>query len=340
MRNESARLNGLMEQSLVMTQNLEMPGVVPDVKFLEREVWQLERECRLLSTPLKTISRPSSATPSPQTSELRKELLSTKEELAELKRQVELIKNPPGSPTFGGRSRQNTSQHHYHHYYYHAPDFTRPLSYASEGKMEEDTPIRSRFFRELPTPPLSASSASASIRHQRFSSLFSAYPPADLKTPVEEVPPPLERTYSQDTIASSVQTDPYTKPLLTTPLKRSSSHESIFDQTLSTPVLTVRQSPRSSPLCCTTTSSPTYLSASAYLRQNTTSSLLLLSSTRGKQSRGLSSRKSFWNLFDKGSSPRTRVALAHERANTSDLGSPVVVCTEVDVGMLRDALEG
>jgi hypothetical protein len=203
----------------------------------------------------------------------------------------------------------------------------------------DNTPIHSRFFRDLPTPPLTASSASTSIRHERFSSLFSAYPLADLNIPVEEAPHSLERTYSDDSMASSPQTESYVKHLTATPLKRSSSHESIFENT-STPMITARQSPRSSPLSSSTISTPTYLSASAYLRQNTTSSLLLLSSARGKQSRGLSSRKSFWNLFDKGSSPRIRAGLAHESARTSDLGSRVVVCTEVDAGLLRDALEG
>lgn len=325
-----------------MTENLQTPGTVVDVKTLERDMWQLERECRLLSTPSKSNSNPTLATPSPQTTDLRDELLTTKEELAELKRQVEQFTQSPSSPTFPGRSRQSTAEHHHHHYYYHMPEYARPLSFASLVKAE-GTPIHSRFFRELPTPPLTASSTSTSIRHERFSSSFSGYPLPDVNTPIEESPADLERTYSHESISTttSALTDPYaSNRLVTTPLKRSSSHESIFDHLSSTPVTTTKQSPRSSPLSSSATSSPTYLSASAYLRQNTTSSLLLLSSARGKQSRGLSSRKSFWNLWDKGNTPHSRGKPTRGRVHTSDLGSRVVVCTEVDVGMLRDALEG
>src|SRR5579862_1949703 len=222
-RNESARLHGLMEQSLAMTQNLQTSGAVADVKSLEREMWELERECRLLSTPVKGVSRPS--TLSPRTSELHHELISTKEQLAELKRQVEQFTQSPGSPTFPTRSRESTAEHHHHHYYYHVPEFARPLSYASQIKAE-DTPIHSRFFRELPTPPLTASSISTSVRHERFSSSLSGYPLADLHTPIDEVPPVLERTYSEESMTPYLQTDLYTKQFATTPLKRSSSHES------------------------------------------------------------------------------------------------------------------
>jgi hypothetical protein len=307
-RSESLRLAGLMEQSLLITHDLGN-STPNDVKSLEREMWKLERECRLFSAPLQSKSLPTSPPPS----DLRREILTTKEQLAELQRQIHSIaQSPLDSPTFK-HSRQSTAEHHYHHYYYHVPEFQKETTYNSPAILH-DTPLHTKFFRELPTPPPTASSTS-STRHERLSSSFSTWPqePDSLSD--------LPRTPSSPRISD----------ILLTPLKRSSSHDSIFEPS-SFPF------PRSSPLS-SATSSPTYLSASAYLRQNHTSSLLLLSSARGKQSRGLSSRKSFWNLWEKTARGKG-VSGLRNAGSVVEGGKGVVVCTEIDVGMLRDALEG
>jgi hypothetical protein len=336
-RNESLRLTGLMEQSLQMTRNLKSPLVLTDIKSLEREMWKLERECRLFSSPQ---NKPPPSVPSfcpPK--DLREELLTAKEELAELKRQVQHItKSPLTSSTFPHHSRQSSAEHHHHYYYYHLPEYSRelPPPIAAPAKTQ-DTPIHTKIFRELPTPPQTASSASSlSLRHERFNSSLSAWPQIDIEPDPTHLPVDLRRKPSHDSLLSPT--------ILNTPtIKRSASHDSIFESK-STPRLSSsspNQSPRSSPQSHSATSSPTYLSASAYLRQNTTSSLLLLSSARGKQSRSLSSRKSFWNLWDK-SSLRTNKGVSSSLRNVSssaDLGR-CVVCTEVDVGMLQDALDG
>ena len=272
--------------------------------------------------------------------DLREELFTAKEELAELKRQVQHIaKSPLTSSTFPHHSRQSSAEHHHHHYYYHLPEYSRelPPPIAAPATIQ-DTPIHNKFFRELPTPPQTASSTSSlSVRHERFNSSLSAWPQIDIESDPTDLPVDLRRKPSHDSLLSPT--------ILNTPtIKRSASHDSIFESK-STPPFRLSSSPnqssRSSPQSTSATSSPTYLSASAYLRQNTTSSLLLLSSARGKQSRGLSSRKSFWNLWDK-SSPRPNKGVSSSSRNVSssaDLGR-CVVCTEVDVGMLQDALDG
>lgn len=367
-KSESLRLEGLMEQSLLMSQNLQSRGS-EDVKSLEREMWQLERECRLLSSPSINSAISRSPSPSPVTSQnenspagpvggvaayIRDELLNTKEELAQLKRQIQQItfSPPQSSPTTFSHSRQSTAEHHHHHYYYHhpVPELSRELSFAQSAKLH-DTPIHSKFFRELPTPPTTASSVSTiSGRHDRFNSSLSLAWPQDIglvSPAITEELPGLERTFSHESLLTTTSNPTYLNAISTPILKRSSSHDSIFDPPTvqsSTPEISrltsPRHSPRSSPLSSSATSSPTYFSASASLRQNTTSSLLLLSPARGKQSRGLSSRKSFWNLWDKTSTPRGQGRGGRSvSASPLGLGERVVVCTEVDVGMLRDALQ-
>lgn len=342
-----------MEQSTLMSQSLQHWGS-EDVKSLEREMWQLERECRLLSTPsIKTISRSSSPQPQSQptpSTDIRNELLHTKEELAQLKRQIQQItfSSPPqSSPMTLSHSRQSTAEHHHHHHYYHPiPEFSRELSFNPPATKSVNTPIHAKFFRELPTPPPTASSMSTlSGRHDQFSSSLSSTAwPHDIDSPGMDSPA-LERTYSHESILTTTSNPTFLNAISTPILKRSSSHDSIFDppsiQTL-TPQKTSlepspRHSPRSSQLSSSATSSPTYFSASASLRQNTTSSLLLLSSARGKQSRGLSSRKSFWNLWEK--TPRQGRQGRSVSHSPLGLGDRMVVCTEIDVGMLRDALE-
>ena len=333
-----------MEQSLLMSLNLEASSESADIKSLEREMWGLERECRLFSSsPSRSRSRPS---PPARllTSDLRHEILTTKEQLAELKRQIEHITQfPVISPTFShqSHSRQSTAEHHHHHYYYGVAEFSSqqlPQVIPVAPTKIQDTPIHPKFFRELPTPPSTASTtSSASLRHERFNSALT-WAQIEPEPDINDLPQDLRRRISHESM--SLSSDPtYLQPI-TPKLKRSSSHESILDTTgspslrrLSSP----RQSPHSSPLSSSATSSPTYLSASAYLRQNNTSSLLFLSSARGKQSRGLSSRKSFWNLWDKTNTPRSD--RGRNASGPPVLGSRVVVCTEVDVGMLRDALE-
>jgi hypothetical protein len=334
-----------MEQSLLMSQHLQAPeSAASDVKPLEREMWQLERECRLLSSPSRNISRSSSPV-RPATSDIQTELLTHKEQLADLKRQIQHITRSPQSPPSYGHSRQSTAEHHHHYYYYQTPEFSRELSINPPAKFQ-GTPIHSKFFRDLPTPPPTASSMSTiSGRHERFNSSPSVWPQLGSETDYEESSPVLHRTFSHESIRTTNSNPNVSNAIITPTLKRSSSLESIFDPN-STPQFnrqtSPRRSPRSSPLSTSTTSSPTYLSASAYLRQNNTSSLLLLSSARGKQSRGLSSRKSFWNLWDKPARPGMgRRTSSLKKANyPPDLGGRVVVCTEVDVGMLQDALEG
>lgn len=331
-KDESLRLAGLMEQSAQMANAITIPSGGGEVKSLEREMWQLERECRLFASPSRRITRSPSPERSPSP-DLRDEILTTKEQLAVLKRQIEHITSPT-SPKFH-HSRQPTAEHHHHHYYYHTPDFPAPLS---PPKLR-DTPIHSKFFHELPTPPPTASSTSTfSRRHDRFNSSLSAWPHFD----IEDAKPILERTNSHESIFTITSDPPIPRSITPQPhLKRSSSHESIFEIEPVTPRPSPRRSPRSSPLSSGATSSPTYLSASAYLRQNSTSSVLLLSSTRGKQSRGLSSRKSFWNLWDRSNIRATRgTSSLRNNLSTSGMGGRVVVCTEIDVGMLQDALEG
>lgn len=346
-----------MEQSVLMSRNLQHWGS-EDVKSLEREMWQLERECRLFSTPasIKAISRSTSPQPQPHATpspDIRNELLHTKEELAQLKRQIQQItlSSPPqSSPMTLSHSRQSTAEHHHHHYYYHpVPEFSREVSFNPPSTKSISTPIHSKFFRELPTPPPTASSMSTlSGRHDRFnSSLSSAVWPQDIDS-MDVESPALERTFSHESILTTTSNPTFLSAISTPILKRSASHDSIFDapsiQTSTPQKISLspspRSSPRSSPLSSSATSSPTYFSASASLRQNTTSSLLLLSSTRGKQSRSLSSRKSFWSLWEKtpqqGRQGRQGRTVSHSPLG---LGDRMVVCTEIDVGMLRDALE-
>jgi hypothetical protein len=335
-QNESQRLTGLMEQSLQMTRNLQSLSMSTDVKSLEREIWNLERECRLFSS---SQSKPPSIPPiCPPTTELREELLTAKEELAELKRQVQHIaKSPLTSPTFPHHSRQSSTEHHHHHYYYRLPEYSNelPPPIAAPAKIQ-NTPIHNKFFRELPTPPQTASSTSSrSARYERFNSL-SARPQMDIESNHTDLLVGLQRKTSHDSLL-----DP---TILNTPtIKRSTSHESIFESKSTPPfghLSSPNQPTRPSPHSTYATSGPTYLSASAYLRQNNTSSILLLSSARGKQSRSLSSRKSFWNLWDK-SPQRPNRGVSSSLRNVSspaDLGRCVV--TEVDVAMLQDALEG
>lgn len=365
-KNESRRLTGLMERSVVMmTEGLQSSSTstAMDVKSLEQELWRLERECRLFSP---SQNEPPSQSPPiqslspihPPPTDIRNELLSTKEELAALKRQIQQITSPIPSPTFSSYSRQSTAEHHHHHYYYHLPEYSRELPPQHTPVPAETrdtiTPVHPKIFRELPTPPLTASSSSSlSLHHERFNSALSAWPQIDIdqdRDPDDDddILSDLRRKVSQESILTTISL------LKITPkIKRSASHESIFESSISTstPASSYyrssshrHQSPRSSPLSLSsTTSSPTYLSASAYLRQNNTSSLLLLSSARGKQSRGLSSRKSFWNLWEnKSSSPSPRSSRRGLRnsSRSSELGRPVVICTEINVGMLQDALEG
>ena len=298
-------------------------------------MWKLERECRLFSSPQ---SKPCIPPTCSSTTDLREELFTAKEELAELKRQIQHIaKSPLTSPTFPHHSRQSSAEHHHHHYYYHLPEYSRelPPTTAAPAKIQ-DTPIHNKFFRELPTPPQTSSSTSSlSVRHERFNSSLSAWPQIDIESDPTDLPVDCRRKPSHDSLLNP-----------TTPtIKRSASHESIFESKSTPPFRHLSSSPnqstRSSPHSTSATSSPTYLSASAYLRQNNTSSLLLLSSARGKQFRGLKSRKSFWNLWDK-SSPRPSRGVSSSLRNVSssaDLGRHII-CTEVDVGMLQDALEG
>ena len=342
-RNESRRLTGLIEQSLELTRNLQSPSTITDIKSLEREMRKLERECQLFSSSQnKLLISPIC----PPTIDIREELLTTKEELEELKRQVQRItKSPLTSPTFPHHSRKSTAEHHHYHHYYHLPEYSRESSppIAAPVKIQE-TPIHNKFFRELPTPPQTASSSSSlSTRNERFNSSLSAWPQIDIESNLNDLPVDLRRKASKNSLLNPTILSPITTPTI----KRSASHESIFESSNSTPSFSrlsssPNQSPRSSPHSASTTSSPTYLSASAYLRQNNTSSLLLLSSARGKQSRALSSRKSFWNLWDK-SPPRSNRGVSSSLRSVSssaDLGGYAVVCTEVDVGMLQDALEG
>lgn len=344
-RNESQRLTGLMEQSLLMTLNLETFAESADVKSLEREMWGLERECRLFSS---SPSRNRTRLPPPArlpTSELRDEILTAKEQVAELKRQIEqFTQSPMISPTFShhSHSRQSTAEHHHHHYYYGVSEFQQPLPPAiSSGPTKiQETPIHTKFFRELPTPPSTASTTSSlSLRHERFNSALT-WAQIEPEPDMNDLPQDRRRRMSHESI--TVSSGSTLLQPVTPKIKRSASHESILDPTLSPSfrhISSPHQSPRSSPLSSSATSSPTYLSASAYLRQNNTSSLLLLSSARGKQSRGLSSRKSFWNLWDKTNNiPRS--GRGRFASGPPGLGSRVVVCTEVDVGMLQDALEG
>ena len=329
-----------MEQSLQMTRNLQLSSTLTDIKSLEREMWKLERECRSFSF---SQTKPSPPICSP-TIDLREELLTTKEELEELKRQVQHItKSPLTSPTFPHHSRQSTAEHHHHHHHYHHSGYSKesPPPIAAPVKIQE-TPIHTKFFRELPTPPQTASSTSSlSVRHEPFDSSLSAWRQPDIESESTDLAD-LRRKVSHDS-----PLHPTILNVIATPtVKRSASHESILESSNSSPSFRLfssfsNQSPRSSPYSTSATSSPTYLSASAYLRQNSISSLLLLSSERGKQARGLSSRKSSWNLWDK-SSPRTKRGVSSSLRNVSssaDLGR-YVVCTEVDVGMLQDALEG
>jgi hypothetical protein len=340
-RNESRRLTRLMEQSFQMTRNLQLSSTLTDIKSLEREMWRLERECRSFSF---SQSKPSSPI-CPPTIDLREELLTTKEELEELKRQVQHItKSPLTSPTLPHHSRQSTAEYHHHHHHYHHPGYSKesPPPIATPVKIQE-TPIHTKFFRELPTPPQTASSTSTlSVRHERLDSPLSAWQQIDIESKSTDLAVDLRRKVSHDS-----PLHPTILNVVATPtVKRSASHESILESSNSTPSFRLfasspNQSPRSSPYSTSATSSPTYLSASAYLRQNSTSSLLLLSSERGKQARGLSSRKISWKLWDK-SSPRTKRGVSSSLRNVSssaDLGR-YVVCTEVDVGMLQDALEG
>ena len=330
-----------MEQTLQITESLQSSGTLTDVKSLEREMWRLERECRLFSSPRSKSPSPTKSPVCPPT-DIRNELLSTKEELAALKRQIQHITSPLPPPTFS-HSRQSTAEHHHHHYYYHLPEYSRDLPQHSPAEVQ-DTPVPTKFFRELPTPPLTSSSRSSiSLRHDRFNSALSTWPQIDVEEDPTDLPPDLRRKGSYESILTTIS-----KPTLlnvTPKIKRSASHESIFGLD-STPsfrrITSPHQSRQSSPLSSSATSSPTYLSASAYLRQNNTSSLLLLSSARGKQSRGLSSRKSFWNIWDKSSSPRSNRGTSSLRnvSAPSELGRPVVICTEVNIGMLQDALEG
>ena len=333
-----------MEQSLLMSLNLETCSESADVKSLEREMWGLERECRLFSSsPSRNRSRPPPPARLP-TADLRDEILTTKEQLAELKRQIEHItQSPMISPTFShqSHSRQSTAEHHHHHYYYGVTEFQQQLPPAipvAPTKIQ-DTPVHTKFFRELPTPPSTASTTSSvSFHHERFNSALT-WAQIEPETDINDLPQELRRRISHESITLSSDSA-YLQPK-TPKLKRASSHESILDPTVSPSfrrLSSPHHSPRSSPLSSSTTSSPTYLSASAYLRQNNTSSLLFLSSARGKQSRGLSSRKSFWNLWDKTNSPRS--GRGRNASGPPVLGSRVVVCTEVDVGMLQDALEG
>jgi hypothetical protein len=340
-KNESRRLTGLMEQSLQITESLRSSGTLTDVKSLEREMWRLERECRLFSYPRSKSPAPSpSPTKSPfcPPTDVRNELLSTKEELAALKRQMQHITSPLPPPALS-HSRHSTAEHHHHHYYYHLPEYSRDLPQHSPAAVQ-DTPVPTKIFRELPTPPLTASSSSSvSLRHDRFNSALSTWPQIDIE---EDSTPGLRRKASYESILTTISKP---TPLNFTPkIKRSASHESILGLD-STPsfrrITSPHQLPQSSPLSSSATSSPTYLSASAYLRQNNTSSLLLLSSARGKQFRGLSSRKSFWNIWDSSSSRLNRGTSSLRNVSApSALGRPVVICTEVNIGMLQDALEG
>jgi hypothetical protein len=334
---ESERLQNLMEQSLLMTETLQQVEESGDIKSIEREMWALERECRRISSS----SRPSSSSDSTELSlppsplNLKAEFRTTKEEIADLKRAIQQItQSPLDSPTFSTHSRQSTTEHHHHHHYYY------PVNEISSPPPPQQTPMHTKFFTELPTPPATASSIS-SLSMKRLSTL-SAWPQNDYFDPET---PCLPRDLSQSSILTTSSNPSFLSVVTTPTLKRSTSHESIFDSTPS------RKAPASHPLSpgrsplasSSATSSPTFLSASAYLRQNRTSSVLLLSSTRGKQSRGLSSRKSFWNLWET-RSPRSggsgRKLSSLWNGGEGEMGRPVVVCTEVDIGMLRDALDG
>lgn len=327
---ERERLQSLMDQSLLMTETLQQVEASEDIKSIEREMWALERECRRIFSS----SRPSSSSDSskrslpPSPLNLKAELRTTKEEIADLKRAIQQITQPLDSPTFSTHSRQSTTEHHHHHYYY-------PINDISSPPPPQETPLHQKFFTELPTPPATASSIS-SLSMKRLSTL-SAWPQNDY---FDSETPSLSRDPSQSSILTTSSNPSFLSVIATPTLKRSTSHESIF---FSTPCrkapLSHPLSPASSPLA-SATSSPTFLSASAYLRQNRTSSLLLVSSTRGKQSRGLSSRKSFWNLWE-ARSPRSGVSGRKlSSLRNGEMGKPVVVCTEVDIGMLRDALDG
>ena len=313
-----------------------------DIKSIERQMWRLERESRRISSSSiqqSPNSEKGSSPLSPLT--LHAELCNTKEEIADLKRQIQQITQANlDSQTLSAHLPQSTIEHHHHHYYYHVPEISQP----DQG---HETPLPAKFFPELPTPPKSASSISSlSVRRERLSSLLSVWPQEDAEIDLDSSPVP--RDISQSTIGTLTSHPSFLDVIGTPTLKRSTSHESILDST-STPcrrISPIHCSPSSSPLTSpSVTSSPTYLSASASLRQNRTSPLLLLSSARGKQYHALSSRKSFWNLWERSSSSprsasrRTLSSLKNVRSN-ADLRKSVVVCTEVDIGMLQDALDG
>ena len=329
-----------------MVQSLQR-AEASDMKSIERQMWRLEGESRRISSSSSSSSIQQSASNlnvrkrylplSPLT--LHAELCSTKEEIADLKRQIQQIAQPNlDSPKLSAPSRQSTTEHHHHHHY-HVPDMSQPVQVHR-------TPLRTNFFQELPTPPQSASSISSlSVRNERLSSSLSIWPQVNTKIDPESSWVPSDM--SPSSIGTSTSHLSFLGVTATPTLKRSTSYESILDST-STPcrrISPIHCSPASSPLASSSvTSSPTYLSASAYLRQNRTSSLLLLSSARGKQYRALSSRKSFWNLWERPSSPRSvsgrALSSLRKVSSNTDLGKPVVVCTEVDIGMLQDALDG
>jgi len=333
-----------MEHSQLMVQRLQQ-AEASDITSIERQICRLERESRRI--PSSSIQQSPSSPNLEQGSSplsplaLHAELCNTKEEIADLRRQIQQITQADlDSQALSAHSRQSTTEHHHHHYYYHVPEISQPV----EG---HETPLPARFFPELPTPPQSASSISSlSVQYERLSSSLSVWPQVDAEIDPES--PSVPRDMSQGGIATLTPHPSFLNVIGTPTLKRSTSHESILDST-STPcrrISLIDRSPSSSPLTSSSvTSSPTYLSASADLRQNRTSPLLLLSSARGKQYHALSSRKSFWNLWERSSasprsaSRRTLSSVKNVRSNT-DLRKSVVVCTEVDIGMLQDALDG
>jgi hypothetical protein len=315
--NESVRLDALLEESSRIVDNFDAPSV--DANQLQQTMLHLEREFRVLSCPSKPIY------PSQKTGGLRDEILTTKEQLAELTREIKKIASHSSLSSSHPSSRDSPTEHHHHHYYYPLPEFR--LTQA-------DSPIHSKFFHELPTPPSTASArSSVSLRDQRFNSYISSLRHVDNHSNLSETGSERPRRLSRESVLSSTSNVTLLCPIDTPTLRRSTSHESIFEPTPFSP--SSYQSPRSPSLSSSASTSPTYLSASAHLRQNNMSPLLLLSSARGKQS--LSSKKSFWNMWDK--SPRTTKRPSMLR-NVSNASKNIVLCTEVDLGMLEDALKG
>lgn len=329
-KKESLRLNRLMEQSLYISESLRSASLTTDVKSLEREMWQLERECRLFPSspnPPKTQPPPRVR---PTTPDHSNDFLTVKEELLELKRQVGHITQSPLSPSPLSHPRGSTAQRDYHHCHNNTPEFSRKPSSNLPTMIQ--TPIHSKFFQGLPTPPTTASSTSSiASGHERFNSPLSKWTQLDESS--LNLTPDLRRPARKAVVPSTIGTPT---------IKHSASHDSIFESASTQSYFQASSACQSSQssLSSSVTPSPTYFSASACFGQNNKSSPLILSSTRGKKAAGLSSRKSFWNLWDKSSPKPPRETSSLRKVSPSPgLGRPVV-CTEVDTEMLQDALEG